>query len=99
MSEVKKAKSFSITLNNNTYQELLKLEEEQLELEKKLVEQKKNVMRNHLIKTIDENKGKIEAKRNEILSMKDEEKHKVQITQAKLIEENKKFKEEKLRKK
>lgn len=66
ISEQQHIKGFQKQINHDIYMELLALEEEQIELEKKLQHEKKGVMRQHLVKTIEDNKVKIQKKKDTI---------------------------------
>lgn len=97
--DTKEQKQFKQELNINCYLELTKLEELQVELEKKLHEEKRNIMRNHLIKTIDDNKHKIAQKKEEIRYQKLDEKEKMKLTRIQLEDEKVKEQQEKFQKK
>lgn len=99
MMDVRQQTLFKKDVEHNTYMELMKLEEEQLELERKLTEQKKNVLRQHLIKTINENKEKISKKKEQLALIKEEEKHKMKVETEKISEESRRQQEEKTKKK
>jgi len=73
MSEQQQHKEFQKQISHDTYMELLALEEQQLQLEQRLQQEKKNVMRQHLIRTIEDNKVKIQKKKDAITRAKDEE--------------------------
>jgi len=76
IQETQQIKEFKQKMSKDTYMELLKLEEEQEQLERKLQEQKKNSMRQHLIRTIEDNKVKIAKKKEELVEIKKEEQRK-----------------------
>lgn len=99
MSEIHNQYTFKREVDHNTYMELMKLEEEQVELEKKLIEQKRAVMKQHLIKTINENKVKIEEKRNQLAQVKEKENKEIRELNSKLEEELKQQQEDKIRRK
>lgn len=83
----------------DTYMELLKLEEEQEMLERKLGEQKRNAMRQHLIKTIEDNKVKIARKKEEHKEQKAYEQRKQKEENRKIEEDLERQKHEKVQKK
>jgi len=87
MSEHQNHKEFNKKINHDTYMELLALEEEQIQLEHKLQHEKKNVMRQHLVKTIEENKVKIQNKKDSI------EQHKV-IERSQMLKTQKDIEQE-----
>lgn len=74
-------------MSSETYAELLKLEEEQLNLERRLQEQKRAAMRQHLIRTIEENKVKIAKKKEDLREQKLREREQSQQQQALLERE------------
>lgn len=78
---------------------MLDLEEQQIKLEKQLQEQKRHVMRQHLIKTIEENKVKMQEKRELLKQKKAEEQDVVKENHRLIKEDNERAKGEKLRKK
>lgn len=76
--------------------ELLNLEEEQIKLEQRLQQEKKSVMRQHLIRTIEDNKVKINKKKESIAQSKDLERQKMLTNQKEIQMEMKLQQEEKL---
>lgn len=73
ITESKHQKVFKKDLNLNIYLELTALEEKQIELEKMLKEEKKQVQHSLLKKTIEDNKRKIELKQEQIRKIKEGE--------------------------
>jgi len=99
IEETKAQKAFRGQINRNIYMELTALEEEQIALEGRLQDEKKAVMRNHLVKTINDNKVKIQQKKDEIVLVKQAEKEEQAHERALLEEEQRKLKEQKVHKK
>lgn len=84
---------------HDTYMELLELEEQQITLERRLQEEKKNVMRQHLIKTINDNKVKIAKKKELVAQAKAEERERMLQEQRTIEAELQQQQEDKIRKK
>jgi len=99
ISEQQHIKGFQKQINHDIYMELLALEEEQIELEKKLQHEKKGVMRQHLVKTIEDNKVKIQKKKDTIAKNKVDERSNMLKKQLEIEEELKVQAEEKVAKK
>lgn len=99
MSEHQHNKEFQKQINHDIYMELLELEEEQIKLEQKLQQEKKGVMRQHLIKTIEDNKVKIQKKKDTIAQNKLDERSNMLKKQLEIEEELKVQAEEKVVKK
>lgn len=92
--ESKSQKQFVSSTNKNIYLELTSLEEKQIELEKKLQEEKKVTKRNFMQRTISENKIKIEQKKEEIKLEKEREKEQQKVVTQQLISEAEKLKKD-----
>lgn len=74
IKESKSHKQFDNTLNKNIYLELTSLEEQQIDLEKKLEQEKKAAKRNMMQRVISETKIKIAQKKDDIITTKKLEK-------------------------
>jgi len=70
IKESKSHKQFDTTLNKNVYLELTALEEQQIEMEKKLAEEKKAAKRNIMQRVISETKIKIQQKKEDVKTVK-----------------------------
>jgi hypothetical protein len=99
IKESKSLKEFDGTLNKNIYLELTSLEEQQIELEKKLADEKKSVKRNMMQRVISETKIKIAQKKDEFKMVKVLEKEEEVMLSKKLIEERERDKVVALQKK
>lgn len=99
IEETKHIKEFKRKMAKDTYMELLNLEEEQERLERKLNEQKRNAMRQHLIKTIEDNKVKIARKKEELKEQKAYEQQKQKEENRKVEEDLERQRLEKINKK
>jgi len=99
IKESKSHKQFDNTLNKNVYLELTSLEEQQIEMEKKLAEEKKATKRNMMQRVISETKIKISQKKDDIIAAKRQEKEEEVRLSKKLAEEAIRDKEIALQKK
>lgn len=74
-------------MHHDIYEELLNLEEENIDNEKKLKDMKKSVMKQHLITTINENKVKINKRKMDLQEIKEKERQ-AMLFEQRLIEED-----------
>jgi len=86
--ENERIKIFNKEKEKAQYAELTHLETEQIELEKKLEREKKNVHRNFLLRTIEENKVKIEKKKEDLKILKSEEYKRLKLIEEEMARED-----------
>lgn len=99
ITELKNQKTFKNDLNLSIQLELTALEEKQIQLEKMLTEEKKQVQHSHLKKTIDDNKRKIELKQEELRKNKEQEVSEMSELKRTISRDSEQAKESKLKKK
>lgn len=87
MMENQRIKEFNKEKEKRQYDELTQLEINQIDLEKKLEREKRNVTRNFLTRTIEENKIKIAEKKEQIKDAKLQEQKRMKELEAEIEEE------------